>query len=345
MVGPGDDAAVVRPRPRWDLVMTCDAQVAGRHFLPEWMTPRQIGRRIMEVNLSDVAAMGADPLYALVSLGLPASMLVAEVESLHEGFADALEPHGAAVIGGNLSGVEGAWFCDIAMTGQAPRNRALLRRHAQPGDRILVTGSPGRSAAGLRTLRAIAETIPKRFRNDRTRLADGLDSWRASRPWSVPLVSAYLDPRAQVEAGRLLRGSVNALIDLSDGLPGDLLRVCEASGLDARIDAVRLPDDPELREAAAHFGASPLDFVLGPSDDYQLLMAVEASNAPRVISMIRRRTGAFVTDVGEFIERGSGKPRVLLRPPKGAASGRRGTPSAGLAGWDHFLPGPPNHRS
>jgi thiamine-monophosphate kinase len=151
-VGIGDDTAAFRPKAGYEILVTCDSVVEGRHYPPQVMTPRGIGRRSMVINISDIGAMGGRPRYALVSLGLKGETPVEDVEAMYRGFLDELNPFGAAVIGGNLARTESDVFIDVTLIGEAKEGKVLRRSSARPGDIVLVTGYPGRSAAGLQLL-------------------------------------------------------------------------------------------------------------------------------------------------------------------------------------------------
>jgi thiamine-monophosphate kinase len=341
----GDDAALIRPEPGWDLALTCDIQVCGRHFDPRWMGAGTIGRRAMTVNLSDIAAMGGEPRHALVSLGLPGSMEVAAVEGLYRGFLEALEGTEACVIGGNITSSGPEWFVDITLVGRIEQGRALTRAGARPGDRILVTGSPGRSAAGLAVLREITGSGANSSHQR-------IEQFLVTNHWAQSLVRAFRQPEARVAAGRLLASvadrSVTALVDLSDGLIGDLEHICDRSGVRARIDAARFPHDPDLETAASHFGGVRAAWTLGPGDDYELLLTVHPAASDRVANELRAATGLMVTEIGEIFScRVSSKGTMPFsagsHPPRKTeidhglvevAGAPPGKPHGG--GWDHF---------
>lgn len=354
IIGTGDDAAVIRPAPGMDLVLTCDALVAGRHFVPHWMDARAIGRRAMTVNLSDIAAMGAHPAHVLVSLGLPGSMPVTGVEDLYRGFLAVLEGTGSAIIGGNIAGSGLDWFCDITMVGRVRPGCAITRSGAGAGDAILVTGFPGRSLAGLESVKWILGEEPDLSNPDPLRFGDyrGIEEARRrfgailgrfsqAHPWIRDLVDAYLAPTARLAAGlrlsswngeAMLEGSappVTAMLDISDGLPGDLLHICERSGLAAELDAEALPEDPLLDQASETLNRARRDWSLLPSDDYELLFTCRADSAVSVKHRLESATGLAVTEIGRMLpdEDGSGVPVSVRGIPPGAAP-----PS----GWDHF---------
>jgi thiamine-monophosphate kinase len=376
LLGIGDDAALVRPEPGWDLVLTCDAQVCGRHFDSRWMGAGAIGRRAMTVNLSDISAMGGEPRHALVSLGLPGSMEVAAVEELYRGFLDALEGTEARIIGGNITKSGPEWFVDITLVGRIEQGRALTRAGARPGDRILVTGSPGRSAAGLAVLRAVTGSdAPAAIGGTATYggtpgtilgTASGtpssdhqkIEQFLITNPWARSLVRAFRQPQARLAAGRWLAKAadrpVTALVDLSDGLIGDLAHICERSGVRARIEVARLPHDPDLEAAASHFGLIRAAWTLGPGDDYELLMTVRPTASDSVAKELRATTGLTVTEIGEILP--PAMPALGGVPPVGAVPPSAAGPSTmepGLGsslvevtglppdehpggGWDHF---------
>ncbi len=355
ILGMGDDAAIVRPMPGMDLVLTCDVLVAGRHFVPHWMSPRAIGRRAMTVDLSDIAAMGACPAHVLISLGLPKSMPVAGVEELYRGFLEALEGTGASVIGGNISGSGLDWFCDITMTGWVRPGCALTRGGAGPGDAILVTGSPGRSLAGLECLRwmlgkeasDLSDPDPIRFgshagiEDARRRFMEALDRFSRSHPWIAGLVDAYFAPTARLDAGSRLsswnaeaigEGSVapvTAMLDISDGLPGDLLHICEQSGLRAELDTALFPEDRSLDQASRALGRARRDWSLLPSDDYELIFTCRAEQAHSVRRRLGEETGLAVIEIGRMLPGEGG--RADLISVRGIPPG-----SAPPSGWDHF---------
>ncbi len=151
-LGIGDDTASFLPRPGYEILVTCDSLVEGRHYLPGHITPLNLGRRAMTLNISDIGAMGGRPLYALVSLGLKADFPVRDVEEMYRGFLVELNPMGASIIGGNLTRSGNGLFIDITLIGEVEQGKGVRRSGARPGDVILVTGFPGQAAAGLRLL-------------------------------------------------------------------------------------------------------------------------------------------------------------------------------------------------
>ncbi len=305
--GIGDDAASFLPRAGYELLVTCDSMVEGRHYLPAHTRSFDIGRRAMTLNISDIGAMGGDVLYALVSLGLPAQTLVQDVEALYKGFLHELNPLDASIIGGNLTGSGNGMVIDITLIGEVEQGKAVRRSGARHGDAVLVTGFPGRAAAGLQLLLRGAHEAG---------LADN------------PLVSAYTTPSHRARVGRLLAqtGYVTAMTDTSDGFPGDLGHVCEASGVGAKVVKEEIPVDEAVREAGRILGRDPYEFILGESDDYELVITCDPRHVPFLRSVAARCSAVPLTEVGR-ITAGRGIDMVL--------PGGRKIP-LDAAGFDHF---------
>jgi thiamine-monophosphate kinase len=333
LLGPGDDAALLAPRPGRELCATTDAFVIGVH-VPGSTPPRAIGRRLAAANLSDLAAMAAAPRWALLSLGLSEERDDAWVLELERGLGEALAEHGAAVVGGNVSRTPGADWMSVTLLGDVERGRAWTRYGARPGDRIAITGHPGRAGAAIHTgALAFDEPLATTFR---------------------PLRAAFLEPASRIElAGALsAAGAVVAAIDLSDGVSSDLAHLCEASGIGAVIDETAWPDDPVLAEAArlqlfqaiagggwqrasarrASFRPAPRALAralralrLGASDDYELLLAVDPDAVERARGVAAEH-GVPLSFIGTCTD----APGILLLE---AADGR--TSAIENAGWDH----------
>ncbi len=307
-LGIGDDTASFLPRPGYEVLVTCDSMVEGRHYLRRYIRPRELGRRAMAMNISDIGAMGGRPLYALISLGLKAELLVEEVEEIYRGFLAELNPFEAAIIGGNITNSGNGMFIDITLIGEVERGRAVRRAGARPGDVILVTGYPGQAAAGLHLLLASPED---------------------AAVLEHPLVRIYHTPSHRARLGEAVANSnlATAMIDTSDGFPGDLGHICEESGVGAEIFQAKIPVSEALLRAAAALKRDPHDFFLGDSDDYELIVTCAPQSAAPLRSLISETHGVPVAEVGFITDR----PREMVL----VFSGGERRPLK-PASWDHF---------
>ena len=282
--GIGDDTAVLLPQPGARLLATTDLIVEDVHFRRAWASPFDIGWKAMAVNLSDIAGKGGQPLWALVGLALPAPADPAEVEALYEGMRRAAAPHGVAIVGGDTSVSPRGWFVNVTLLGEhlgVPR----LRSAAKPGDAVAVTGTLGRSAAGLAALEA-----------GRARLG-------AVRPETIEVVTAaHLRPTARVAEGRWFGAAagVHAMMDCSDGLATDLGHICRESRVGARVELDRLPVDPAAREVAGALGADALSWATSGGEDFELLLTCDPAAVHALSDGLGRATGTALTVVGEI---------------------------------------------
>ncbi|MCJ7453646.1 MAG: thiamine-phosphate kinase [Steroidobacteraceae bacterium] len=274
LLGVGDDAALLEPPAGRALVAATDTLVEGRHFL-HGAPGRSVGHQALAVNLSDLAAMGADPAWALLSLSLP-EVREDWLEDFALGFHVLADTHGVELVGGDT--VRGPLVVTVEVLGFVEPALALRRSGAQPGDVLFVSGSPGEAAAGLEMLRR----------------GGSMDS-------DDPLVLRYLYAQPRLELGRALRGRASAAMDVSDGLLGDLGKLCAASGVCARIDLAELPVSDRL--LAAHGREASERLVLLGGDDYELLFTLSAAEADRGQAELRRDFP--ITRIGE-IEAGRG---------------------------------------
>lgn len=304
--GIGDDAAVYEAGAgEWQLVTT-DTLVEDVHFARSYFSWRNLGYKALAVNLSDIAAMGGRPRYAVIGLCLPADTAFAAVQELYAGLTEAAQGHGVILIGGDT--VRGASVVlNITLLGAVEPGRAKYRSGAGPGDLIMVTGTLGDAAAGLHL-----------FQNPE----DDRDAEAARR-----LKTAHLRPAPRVEAGRLLGASeaVTAMLDVSDGLSSDIGHICRSSAVGCLLRAERIPVSAALRETAEYLGRDPLEWALHGGEDYELLFTVSRGHAEEVGAMLER-TGVPVTVIGEITEADQG--RRLER------GGRTAPLAAG--GFNHF---------
>ena len=299
--GIGDDAAVLAVPAGQELAVAIDTLVEGVHF-PRGTSAADIGWKALAVNLSDLAAMGATPAWALLALTLPEPDQ-AFVEGLAEGFAQLAKPHRLALVGGDTT--RGPLSISVAVHGFVAPGKALMRSGARVGDAVLVTGTLGDAAAGLHAL-----AHPFAVEEQRSDARD-------------LLVARLNRPTPQLAAGSALRDLAHACIDVSDGLIADLGHICAASGVGAEIDASLLPLSPSL--IAICDDASAQQFALTGGDDYELCFTVPMNRLADVQSDLSR-LGCGVTRIGRIVE-GQG---VSVRGVDGQWL------ETGQAGWNHF---------
>jgi thiamine-monophosphate kinase len=271
VLGIGDDAALLRMAADADLVLTTDALVEGVHFLPG-APARSLGHRALAVNLSDIAAMGANPSWALLALNLPQAD-ERWLQPFAAGFGDLARAHGVALVGGNVS--RGPLSITVQLAGTLPRGQALRRDGARCGQTLYVSGSVGDAAAGLKCLQGQLRPAPEAGEYLQQR-------------FEFPV------PRVQLGAG--LRGLASACIDVSDGLYADAQHLLLASGCGASIDIERLPVSWALRQT---FGESAWQQALAGGEDYELCFSAPEANAA-AISALAERTGTAVTRIGRI---------------------------------------------
>ncbi len=306
-LGIGDDCALLRVRPGEEVAVTTDLSIAGRHFRMDWHPPESVGHRTLARGLSDLAAMGARPVAAFLSLGVPRELTVRKgqreswVDRFFDGVFRLAAAHKAPLAGGDLAESPIA-LADIVLVGAVPAGKALRRSAARPGDLLYVTGALGRAATGLAKLASSATRSPNRLWAD---------------PARAPIeLAAHLYPQPRVQQGLALRrrGLARAAIDLSDGLSTDLAHLCEESEVFAIVQAELLP----LAEGAS------LEQALHGGEDYELLFSAD----PRV-RVPRFLGGVPVTRIGRIAPVQRGKPPVLI------ATGDSVEPLA-ARGWQHF---------
>lgn len=318
-LGVGDDAALLALDPGDLLVATCDAQVEGRHFVRDLATPEEIGRKALAVNLSDIAAMGARPRWALISLLLPPALDVAVLDGIYTGLRALAERYDVAVVGGNVSATGGPLTIDITLLGTVARTQALRRDGGRPGDAILVTGSLGAAAAGLLAL----ITEPGGAAVPETALAE------ARR--------ALVDPTPRVREGEALAaaGVVTAMMDVSDGLASDMRHLCDRSDVGAELDTATVPIAPASGIIASAYGRNRLALALHGGEDYELLFTVPPASVTRATDAVRA-AGGVASVIGRLTEPGDG---LRLRLPDGT------TRPLDPGGWDHLraAPGSSSH--
>jgi thiamine-monophosphate kinase len=272
-VGIGDDCAVLES-PERGLLATTDLLVEDIHFRRRYATVGDIGWKALAVNLSDIAAMGGRPLWALVSLALPGNVAPEEVEVFYAAMTGLGEAHGTAIVGGDTCQSAAGWIINVTMLGEAPA-APKRRSGARPGDRIAVTGSLGRSAAGLALLER-----------------------GASGP--ADLIAAHLRPTPRVREGQALGAieGVTAMIDLSDGLATDLQHIAHESGVGAQVWLDRMPVDAVTRAAAAALDTDATPWATSGGEDYELLVTIDPGAVPAATEAVSLTVIGEVTTAG-----------------------------------------------
>jgi thiamine-monophosphate kinase len=309
IVNVGDDAAVATVDRGALQVLTTDALVEGVHFDRRFSTPVDIGHKALAVNLSDIAAMGGTPRLALLSLILPDTLTLADVDGLLDGLLALADATGVALAGGNITRSPGPLIVDVTVVGAVRPRRILTRGGGRPGDSLYVTGMIGAAAAGLGWLR---EHAPASTQPDDPHLADC--ALRHRRP----------DPRTRLGALLGRTRTSRACMDLSDGLADAVRQVAEASGVGARIEADKLPIHPCASAWFTRCGADPVRASLSGGDDYELLFTVSKRARGRLRLVERQGRGVPITRIGE------------LTPETGLVVNRAGAAEPLPAGFVHF---------
>lgn len=295
----GDDAALLRPRAGMQLAVSTDMLVSGTHFFAD-TDPEDLGWKTLAVNVSDLAAMGAEPRWAFLALALPAAD-APWIAAFARGLFACADAFGVDLAGGDTT--RGPLNFSVTIVGEVPAGQAITRTGARAGNELWISGQPGLAALGLAALRGEV----------------ALDAAGRAR-----CVDALQRPQPRVELGLQLRGIATAMLDVSDGLLGDLAHILEASAVGAIVDAAALPLDA-LRATGAN-AAIARHCLLSGGDDYELLFAAPASARP-ALTELSTSLGLPLHRIGQI----TGQAGVcLLREPDGTLA------PAGASGYDHF---------
>ena len=277
-VGIGDDTAVIAaPEPGTEEVWSTDLLVEGIHFRPQWQDPRELGHKSLAVNLSDLASMGAVPRIALFSLAADPGTEVDFILDICRGVCDLALKENVAIAGGDLSSSNAGLVISVSIAGVTAAGGAVLRSGANEGDRVLMTGYPGMAQAGLKLFsEGVADMFPE-------------------------LRRAFAAPDARTAAGRAAAGAgATSMIDISDGLAGDFLHICDQSSVGGELDMMEVPVHPELLEASAKFGWNLEDVILTGGEDYELMFTLPADAAAEARREISDQTGVPVFIIGSI---------------------------------------------
>jgi thiamine-monophosphate kinase len=263
--GIGDDCAVIRKNRHQSWLVTMDTLVESVHFDRSWHPPDKLGRKVISVNVSDIAAMGGTPLFVFLSLGMPVGFDVRWLREFSRGLADACREYHCILAGGDTVRSSAGVLVTVAVMGEMQTSRVVLRSGAQIGDSVWVSGYPGRAAAGLELCR-LGRTEDAAF---------------------VKLLEAHLNPRPRLELGRQLARNrlVHAMMDLSDGLATDLAHICTQSNVGAVIDPGRLREDRFLAAAAGMLQKDPGQWMLTGGEDYELVFTADKRKSAAIVDL------------------------------------------------------------
>jgi thiamine-monophosphate kinase len=306
LTGIGDEAAVVAAGRNEQTVLTTDALVEGVHFDRRWSTPADVGHKALAVNLSDLAAMGATPRWALLSLVLPDTWSVEDVDALVDALVTVADRERVSLVGGNVTRTAGPLVVDVTAIGLVRPRRVLLRSGGHAGDDVYVSGTIGAAAAGLEMLRAgVGE-------------ADDVEYARC--------IARHRRPESRVRLGRAVAQAraARAAVDLSDGLADALRQMATASGRGVIVDAAALPIEPGARRWWDAAGRDAVDAALSGGDDYELLFAVPRASQGRLRGVRRHVAEPALTRIATLT-----KDRALLIE-------RDGRRTELVGGYEHF---------
>lgn len=299
IAGIGDDCAVLPSSGDRFQLVTTDMLVENVHFRLDFAEPFQIGWRSLAVNISDIAAMGGEPTYAFISIGLPRETTVEFVDQLYSGMQKIATEYSVDIVGGDTVSAPQI-VINVALLGEVESENLILRSGAKAGDALVVTGDLGGSEAGLTIL---MNDLP--FKG----------------------IEKHLMPVPKVQEGRLLAksGYVTAMIDISDGLASEVHHICEASGTGAELYMDNIPLSDNVRQVAEHVGKKPYDLALYGGEDYELLFTCQQDKVQEILE----KCGTQLTIVGQIVEtphhvtiEDSSGNMVPLKP----------------RGYDHFAP-------
>jgi len=309
--GIGDDCAVFSTRPNTVQLTSTDALIESIHFDLKTISPMQLGRKAMAVNISDIAAMGGTPYLALISLGLPTSTSTKFIDKLYLGLQTICDSHKIELAGGDTVASPKHLFINVCVVGEACKNRVFYRTGAKPGDQIFVTGNLGDSAMGLKILMAKNKIFgAAKHRN--------------------ALIKKHLEPIPRINESSLLaksRLNVTSMIDISDGLTQDLGHLCSKDNLGAKLYEDSLPVSDALYNVCLQKRYDPINWTLQGGEDYELLFTIK----PEDVKNLKRlflKANTFISHIGEITN--SPKKIILVRENGSKVSLKPAT------GFNHF---------
>ena len=307
VLGVGDDTAVLQVSSGKLLLATCDSQIQGVHFRRDFSSPYQIGMRAAAVNISDIASMGGEPRFALVSLAVPTDVHSEMLADIYKGMDAVFSPVGTAIVGGNTSSTSGPLVIDITLLGEIEPSRVLTRRGAKSGDVLCVSGELGGSRAGLICLMK--------------------DEIQVDEPLRQKGLSAYRTPTPRLAVGKILGecGLISACLDVSDGLAGDALRLAEQSHVAITVDLGKVPVADVAAAVAEQLKEHPAQFAARGGEDFELLFTMPKRHFSEIRQRLITETGVTITAIGDVTD-GKG---VHFKENKKLLS-------INMSGFDHF---------
>ncbi len=283
----GDDCAVLPKDEETDLVITTDLLVEDIDFRLRWTTPEFLGHKALAVSLSDIAAMGAKPVWAMLSIGVPENLWkLGFVEKFYKAWFKLARKHNVELVGGDISKTPDKIVIDSISGGEVKRGNAIMRSGAKVGDLIFVTGSLGGASAALNFLESGIKLSSVNANSSRYKL-----------------LLRQLKPDAQTKLGQLFgdQNIATSMIDISDGLSSDILHLCEASQKGARIYQYKIPIDKNIVHSSSE-NMDILDFALNGGEDFELLFTCSPSNSEKILEEISLAENVEITCIGEITE-------------------------------------------
>ncbi|OGW14092.1 MAG: thiamine-phosphate kinase [Nitrospinae bacterium RIFCSPLOWO2_12_FULL_47_7] len=281
-IGIGDDCAVYTSTPGKYQIATTDALLETIHFDLLTTSPDQLGRKALAVNISDIAAMGGTPTLALITLGIPQKLKLRFLDQFYKGLNQVSKKYGVELAGGDTIASPKHLFINITVFGEVDKKRLFTRAGARPGDKILVTGTLGDSALGLRLLEQ--------------------KKWQGSPQKINALIQKHLNPTPRILESQILAKSgakITSMIDISDGLAQDLGHICSSSGVGANLLNETLPKSSALTQVCANNNLNINEFVLAGGEDYELLFTSKPKDVTKIIKQFQKIDTA-VTVIGEI---------------------------------------------
>lgn len=302
--GIGDDCSVFRSSPGLVTLITTDLLVEDVHFQLTRIPPYKLGRKSMAVNLSDIAAMGGTPRESVISIAIPETVEVETLDAVYAGMKSMAAAFDVNLLGGDTTASPAPLVINVTLVGEAQEEEVLYRSGAEPGDLVFLTGPVGEAAAGLNSLLA-------------DRSFDGREA----------LVDAHLDPHPHIREGRIIarQGVAHSMIDVSDGLAGDLGHICAESRVGAVLEEDRIPTTERFRAYCDRFGLDATHLMLDVGEDYVLLGTVPEAAADQLAKALEAE-GCSCFRIGRIVE----EPGIRLAGRDGSVRTIR------ASGWNHF---------